>query len=235
MSFICKLNFDGIYWICYARALFFNSKVILHFRALFQLNVNFPFFFLFTFFFVSGDTCVCVSVGMCVWESLSCVLLFATLWTVAWQAPLSMEFFRQDYWRGLPFLSPGALPKPGIEPKSPALHANALPSELQGNPKLKLLSHAWLFATSWTIYSPWNSSGENTGVGSLPLLQGIFPTQGSNPGLPYFRWIFHQLSYKGSPNLLKFSEWKLLSGVSLLATTWCIQSVEFSRPEYWSG
>ena len=47
--------------------------------------------------------------------------------------------------------------------------------------------------------SPWNSPGQNTGVHSLSLLQGIFPTQGSNPGLPHCRWIIYQLSYKGSP------------------------------------
>ena len=51
---------------------------------------------------------------------LSCVRLFATLWTEACQAPLSMEFSRQEYWSELPFLSPGDLPDPGIEPTSPA-------------------------------------------------------------------------------------------------------------------
>ena len=50
------------------------------------------------------------------------------------------------------------------------------------------------------LYSPWNSPGQNTGVGSLSLLQGIFPTQGSNPGLPHCRWILYQLSHKGSPH-----------------------------------
>ena len=54
-------------------------------------------------------------------KSLSHVLLFATPWTVARQAPLSMGFFRQDYWSGLPFPSPGDLPNPRIEPWSPAL------------------------------------------------------------------------------------------------------------------
>ena len=48
------------------------------------------------------------------------------------------------------------------------------------------------------IYSPWNSPGQNTEVGILSLLQGIFPTQGSNPGLPRCRWIIYQLSHKGS-------------------------------------
>ena len=46
----------------------------------------------------------------------------------------------------------------------------------------------------------WNSPGQNTGVGSLSLLEGIFPTQGSNPGLPHCRQILYQLSHKGSPN-----------------------------------
>ena len=49
------------------------------------------------------------------------------------------------------------------------------------------------------LYSPWNSPGQNTGVGSLSLLRGIFPSQGSNPGLPRCRWILYQLSHKGSP------------------------------------
>ena len=60
---------------------------------------------------------------------LSRVLLFATPWTVARQAPLSMGFSRQEYWGGLPFPSPGDLPNPGIEPGSPALQADALFSE----------------------------------------------------------------------------------------------------------
>ena len=50
------------------------------------------------------------------------------------------------------------------------------------------------------LYSPWNSLGQNTGVGSLSLLHGIFPAQGLNPGLPHCRWILYQLSHKGSPH-----------------------------------
>ena len=56
-----------------------------------------------------------------------------TPWTVAHQAPPSMEFSRQEYWSGLPFPSPGDLPNPGIEPGSPALWADALSSEPPGN------------------------------------------------------------------------------------------------------
>ena len=54
------------------------------------------------------------------------------------------------------------------------------------------------------LYSPWNSPGQNTGAGSLSLLQGIFPTQGSNPGLFHCRWILYQLSHKGSPRILEW-------------------------------
>ena len=62
-------------------------------------------------------------------KSLSCVRLFATPWTVAYQAPPSMGFSRQECWSGLPFPSLGDLPDPGIEPGSPALRGDALPSE----------------------------------------------------------------------------------------------------------
>ena len=54
---------------------------------------------------------------------------FAIPWPVACQASLSMEFSRQEYWSGLPFASPGDLPDPGIEVRSPALQADSLPSE----------------------------------------------------------------------------------------------------------
>ena len=66
---------------------------------------------------------------------LSLVQLFATLWTVAYQAPLSMGFSSLEYWSGLPFPSPGDLPNPGIEPKSPKLQADALTSEPSDKPK----------------------------------------------------------------------------------------------------
>ena len=66
---------------------------------------------------------------------LSRVRLFATPWTIAFQAPLSMEFSRQEYWSGLPFRSQGDLPDPGIEPGSPALQADSLPSEPPGKPQ----------------------------------------------------------------------------------------------------
>ena len=63
------------------------------------------------------------------------------------------------------------------------------------------------------LCSPWNSSGQNTGVGSLSLLQEIFPTQESNPGLPHCRWILYQLSHKGSPRILEWVSQSLLQWI----------------------
>ena len=69
---------------------------------------------------------------------LSRVRLFEIPWTVAYQAPLSMGFSRQEYWSGVPFPSPGDLPNPGIEPRSPAFQAYSLPYEPQGRPFLPI-------------------------------------------------------------------------------------------------
>ena len=87
------------------------------------------------------------------------------------------------------------------------------------------------------LYSPWNSPGQNTGEGSLSLLQGIFPSQGSNPGLLHCRQILYQLSHKGSPRILEWvaypsssgSSWpRNWTGVSCIAggffTNWAIRA-----------
>ena len=71
---------------------------------------------------------------LCEWSRS--VRLFATPWTVAYQALPSMGFSRQECWSGLPFPSPGDLPDPGIEPRSPTLQADALPWEPSGKPRL---------------------------------------------------------------------------------------------------
>ena len=108
--------------------------------------------------------------------SCSVVSNSATPWTVAPQAPLSMGFSRQEYWSGLPCPPPGDLPNPGIEPRSPTLQADSLLSEPPGKSK-------------------------NTGVGSLSLLWGNFPTQELNWSLLHCRQTLYQLSYPGSPSL----------------------------------
>ena len=79
--------------------------------------------------------------------------------------------------------------------------------------KWKSLSSVRLFATH-ELYSPWNSPGQNTGLGSPSLLQGIFPTQGPNPGLPHCRRILYQLSHKGSPRILEWVAFPFSRGSS---------------------
>ena len=74
-------------------------------------------------------SCICTLVLV---KPLSRVQLFATTWTVAYQVPPSMGFSRQEHWSGFPFTSPRDLPNPGIEPRSPTLQADALPSEPPG-------------------------------------------------------------------------------------------------------
>ena len=122
------------------------------------------------------------------------VQLFVTLWTVVCQALLSMGFPRQDYWNGLLFPSPGDLPDPGWN--------SSLLSHLHWQADSLPLSHqeAILLLCTWaclvaqlclTLCDPMDCSppdssvhgifpGRNTGVGCHSLLQGIFPTQGSN-------------------------------------------------------
>ena len=138
-------------------------------------------------------------------------------WTVACQASLSMEFSRQEYGNGLPFPSPGDLPNPGMEPGSPALQADALSSEPPGNPTKHLRNipgekqccqktmHSVMSDSLWPhglqparLLCLWNFPGKNTGVGCHFLLQGIFPTQGLNPGLLHWRQALYCLSHQGS-------------------------------------
>ena len=82
-------------------------------------------------------------------KSLSRVRLFATPWTVAYQAPSSTGFSWQEYWSGLPFPSPGDLPNPGIEPGSPAFQADTLTFEPPGNIKLTLKWFKIYVYASW--------------------------------------------------------------------------------------
>ena len=85
-------------------------------------------------------------------KSLRRIRLFVTLWRIAHQAPLSMGFSRQEYWSGLPFPSPGDLPDPGIEPRSPTLQADALTSEPPG--KLELKSSPIIYVIVHSMQSP---------------------------------------------------------------------------------
>ena len=126
-----------------------------------------------------------------------------TLWAIAHQAPLSIGFPRQEYWSGLPFPPLGDLSNPRIKPMSLALSCigrQILYQEATWETlvKLKVTQICLILCDPLGLYSPWNSPGQNTGVGSLPLLQWIFLTQESNWGLLHCRWILYQLSYEGS-------------------------------------
>ena len=83
-------------------------------------------------FLVCVCVCVCVCACRCVCRSV--VSDSSTPWTVAHQAPLSMQLSRQDYWNGLPFPSPEDLPNPRIEPRSPSFQVDSLSSKPQGKP-----------------------------------------------------------------------------------------------------
>ena len=105
-------------------------------------------------------------------KSLSRVLLFATPWTIACQAPPSMGFSRQEYWSGLPFPSPGDLPDPGIEPWSPIPQADSSSSEPPGKLKEVALNDWYLVIV------------QNTGVGMPSPSPGDLPNPGIKPGSP---------------------------------------------------
>ena len=114
-----------------------------------------------------------------------------------------MEVSRQEYWSGLPFPSPGDLPDQGLNLCLLNWQAGSLPLSHLGSPfafmkvKVKSLSRVRLFAAPWLLH-PWDFPGKSTGVGCHFLLQGIFPTQGLNPGLPHCRQTLYRLSHQGS-------------------------------------
>ena len=215
--------------------------------------------------------------------------LFATPWTVAHKAPLSVEFPRQEYWSGLPFPSPGDIPDPGIEPESPTLQAWSLPLSHLGStyrvqaPALssgqfcpnysRTPSYIWLgfsgaYAVlrcvsawgekglffflifiylaepglSWSMWDlvpwPWIKPGppelgtRNSHWTTREVPQITYPITMSVHTGSHMSWM-RQEAY-GFPNYPHW-KWKLLSRVWLFVTPWTIQSMEFSRPAYWSG
>ena len=136
-----------------------------------------------------------------------------------------MKFSRQAYCSGLPCPPRGDLPHPGIKPAplaSPALaggffttsttwealHAYVCESESPSvvSDSLRLCG----------LYIPWNSPGQNTRVGSLSLFQGIFPTQGLNPGLLHCRRILYHLSLKGSPHMYTHTHTHTLTYIHII-------------------
>ena len=124
----------------------------------------------------------------------SCVWIYATLWTVACQALLSMGFSRQEYWSGLPWPPPGDLPDPQIELASPALAGRFLTIStiwevpqmrkdcpLMGRTPPPMGSESLRPHGPARLLSPWNSPGKNTGVGCHSFTPGDLP----NPGIEH--------------------------------------------------
>ena len=123
-----------------------------------------------------------------------------------WGAEVKIPIF--EFWQGIEF-SPGTVQFCEILWRNPNLWNTESKTVLSWLLTIKVIknmkkwseSHSVVSDSLWPhgLYSPWNSPGQNTGMGSLSLLQGIFPTQGSSPGLPHCRQILYQLSHKGSP------------------------------------
>ena len=114
---------------------------------------------------------VCSCVLMCA-QSLSHVWSFATPWTVASQAPLSVGFFRQEYWSGLPFPSPGGLPNPGIEITSPAFSSGFFTTHPPGKPILCVFLELYCFLDNPVMLAIWS-------LVPLPFLNPVW-TSGSS-------------------------------------------------------
>ena len=139
------------------------------------------------------------------------VQLFVTTWSVAHQASLPLGFSRQEYWSGLPFLPPGDLVYPGIEPRYPALLVDSLPLAPPGKPIVRFKTYPAAAAAAMHVKAA-DRKGKVKAAQShltlcnptdytihgilqagilewvtLPFFQGIFPTQGLNPGFPHCR------------------------------------------------
>ena len=146
---------------------------------------------------------------------VSCLVMSDSLPPLGLQppGPSATGFSREEYWSGLPFPSSGDHPDLGIEPGSPTLQANSLPFEIQGSPnspnlgmkvkvKVKSLSRVLTLRShglqSTRLLCLWDFPGKSTEVSCHFLLQGIFLTQGSNPGLLHCRQTLYPLSHQGS-------------------------------------
>ena len=171
-------------------------------------------------------------------KSLSCVQLFATTWTIAYQAPPSMGFSKQRSWSGLPLPSPGDLPDPGIQPRSSRLQAVALPSEppvTEGfkcklkylGPRAHMLSLGYLCGSQDHLWLPQDSLLEPTPqwhvlVSPSPFLPSIMLVLGlglSLLALLIIAWtVASDLNHPRNRQHPQHSKYKLSQGLGL----WCV-------------
>lgn len=150
--------------------------------------------------------CVCVCVCDCECECvcvLSHVLLYATLWTIAQQAPLSMEFSRQEYWNGQLFPSPGGLHDPGIKPRSFALQADSLPPEPPEKLLLEQGKNLGIYANFLKTQNKVSHVTLSNPFISLSLQVFNLLCMGSNAFPMYISGIDHQMTRKSRSNLQK--------------------------------
>ena len=167
----------------------------------------------------------CVKTVLCIQFS-SITQLYPTLWP-PWTAARKASLSITNSWSLLKLIS--------IQSVMPSNHL--IPCE---KVKVKI--------SCVRLYNLWNSRGQNTGVGSLSFLQGIFPTQGSNPGLPHCRRFLYQMSHKGSLRILEWLAYVFSSGssrprnwtgVSCIAggffTKWAIREALFIKSEINNG
>ena len=163
-----------------------------------------------------------------------------TSWTVANQAPLSMEFSRQEYWNGLLFASPGDILSPGIEPRSSALEADFFTAwatrEAHKKPLVKV--NALVAQLCPTLCNSMNCSPPGSSVHgilqattlewvAISPLQGIFPTQGSNLGLLHCRQILCHPGQTGRVDYFTFcSQSSWTARVSIQHNTVCVREWE---------
>ena len=135
-------------------------------------------------------------------KSLSCVWPFGTPWTVAHQAPLFVGFSRQEYWSGQPFPSPGDLPDTGIEPRSPTLQADSLPSEPPGAPEFpEPYSELAVCFAYGNVSFPVTPSMHLTLSSPLPMSISLF-CMSVSPLLPF--WSFW---YRNAAQNYKWPPW----------------------------
>ena len=173
----------------------------------------------------------------CLMTEYSCSFPWLSIWHIYFSDTYTRNFFFKKFFK--------------VFVNKPQLYINA--SVLQVKSNFVCSEHlmfeesesdsCWVLSNSlWPhgLYSPWNSLGQNIWMGSLSLLQGIFPTQGSNPGLPHYRWVLYQLSHKGSPRILEWvaypfsrgsSQPRNQTGVSCIAgrffTNWTIREAQY--------
>ena len=146
-----------------------------------------------------------------------------TPWTVASQAPLSMEFSKQEYWSGLPVSSPGDLPNPGIEPRSATLQADSLPSELPGKPKEGWVPNNWCFKLwCWKrlLRVPWTARRSNQS--SLKEINPKYSLEGLmlKLKLQYFGHLVQRADSLGKTLMLEKVDSRRRRGCQRMRLTW---------------